>query len=109
LRLKATVTPENLSDSPLLPDLFEDLEADYVLVDKGYDSKRKSGVDCCFGSNYSTELMNSLTDASYIRKVISFCIKYNVIRTHDGMSHFNAFKLKYLLDNRKRLPLLSSN
>ena len=33
LPLKATVTPENLFDSPLLPDLLEDLEADYVLVD----------------------------------------------------------------------------
>ena len=33
LPLKATVTPENLFDSPLLPDLLEDLDADYVLVD----------------------------------------------------------------------------
>ena len=33
LPLKATVTSENLFDSPLLPDLLEDLEADYVLVD----------------------------------------------------------------------------
>ena len=79
LPLKATVTSENLFDSPLLPDLLEDLEADYVLVDVGYRSMRKSGVDCCFGSNYSIELMNSLTNAPYIREVISFCIEYNVI------------------------------
>ena len=64
LPLKATVTPENLFDSLLLPDLLKDLEADYVLVDEGYDSKRKSGVDCCFGSNYSTDLTNNLADAS---------------------------------------------
>jgi hypothetical protein len=49
LPLKDTFTPENLSDSPLLSDLIEYLEADYVLVDESYDSKRKSGVDCCFG------------------------------------------------------------
>jgi transposase len=40
LPLKAVVTPGNRYDSPLLPDLLEDLEADYVLADAGYDSKR---------------------------------------------------------------------
>jgi transposase len=40
LPLKATVTPGNRYDSPLLPSLIEDLEADYVLADAGYDSKR---------------------------------------------------------------------
>jgi hypothetical protein len=40
LPLKAVVTPGNRYDSPLLPGLLEDLEADYVLADAGYDSKR---------------------------------------------------------------------
>ena len=40
LPLKAVVTRGNRYDSLLLPDLLEDLEADYVLADAGYDSKR---------------------------------------------------------------------
>ena len=39
LPLKAIVTPGNRYDSPLLPKLIKDLEADYVLGDAGYDSK----------------------------------------------------------------------
>jgi hypothetical protein len=39
LPLKAVVTPGNGYDSPFLPGLIEDLEADYVLADAGYDSK----------------------------------------------------------------------
>ena len=38
LPLRATVTPGNRHDSPLLPSLLEDLEAEYVLADAGYDS-----------------------------------------------------------------------
>jgi IS5 family transposase len=38
--MKAVVTPGNRYDSPLLPLLLEDLEADYVLADAGYHSKR---------------------------------------------------------------------
>lgn len=40
LPLKAVVTAGNRYDSPFLPKLIEDLEADYVLADAGYDSKR---------------------------------------------------------------------
>jgi hypothetical protein len=40
LPLKAVVTPGNRYDSPFLPKLIEDLEADYVLADAGYHSKR---------------------------------------------------------------------
>ena len=39
LPLRAMVTPGNRYDSPFLPKLIEDLEADYVLADAGYDSK----------------------------------------------------------------------
>ncbi len=39
LPLKAVVTLGNRYDSPFLPGLIEDLEADYVLADAGYDSK----------------------------------------------------------------------
>jgi transposase len=39
LPLKAVITPGNRYDSPFLPGLIEDLEADYVLADAGYDSK----------------------------------------------------------------------
>lgn len=39
LPLKAVVTPGNRYDSPFLPELIEDLEAQYVLADAGYDSK----------------------------------------------------------------------
>lgn len=39
LPLKAIVTPGNCFDSPLLPKLIEDLEAQYVLADAGYHSK----------------------------------------------------------------------
>jgi IS5 family transposase len=37
--LRAAVTSGNQYDSPFLPELIEDLEADYVLADAGYDSK----------------------------------------------------------------------
>jgi transposase len=40
LPLKAIVTAGNCFDSPLLPKLIEDLEADYVLADAGYHSLR---------------------------------------------------------------------
>jgi transposase len=39
LPLSAVVTPGNRYDSPFLPKLIEDLEAEYVLADAGYDSK----------------------------------------------------------------------
>ena len=39
LPLRAVVTPGNRHDSPLLPSLLEDLEAEYVLADAGYDSR----------------------------------------------------------------------
>jgi transposase len=49
LPLKALVTPGNRYDSPFLPQLIEDLEADYVLADAGYDSKTNAkaaeGID----------------------------------------------------------------
>ncbi len=44
LPLKAVVTAGNCYDSPFLPKLIEDLEADYVLADAGYDSKRNIRV-----------------------------------------------------------------
>jgi transposase len=40
LPLKAVVTAGNRYDSPFLPELIEDLEADYVLADAGYDSEK---------------------------------------------------------------------
>jgi transposase len=39
LPLRALVTPGNKYDSPFFPKLIEDLEADYVLADAGYDSE----------------------------------------------------------------------
>jgi transposase len=39
LPLRAVVTSGNRYDSPFLPGLIEDLEADYVLADAGYDSE----------------------------------------------------------------------
>jgi transposase len=39
LPLKGMVTPGNRYDSPLLPSLVEDLEAEYVVADAAYDSK----------------------------------------------------------------------
>jgi hypothetical protein len=39
LPLRAVITSGNRYDSPFLPGLIEDLEADYVLADAGYDSK----------------------------------------------------------------------
>jgi len=38
LPLKGEVTPGNRYDSPLLPSLVEDLEAEYVVADAAYDS-----------------------------------------------------------------------
>jgi len=40
LPLKAVVTTGNCYDSPFLPRLIEDLEAEYVLADAGYNSQR---------------------------------------------------------------------
>ncbi len=47
LPLRAIITSGNRYDSPFLPKLIEDLEADYVLADAGYDSKtnRKAAKD----------------------------------------------------------------
>lgn len=42
LPLKALVTPGNRYDSPFLPKLIEDLEADYILADAGYNSNANS-------------------------------------------------------------------
>lgn len=42
LPLRSVVTSGNRYDSPFLPRLIEDLEADYVLADAGYDSKANS-------------------------------------------------------------------
>lgn len=39
LPMNAVVTPGNRYDSPMLPSLIEDLEAEYVLADAGYDSE----------------------------------------------------------------------
>jgi transposase len=44
LPLRATVTPNNCFDSPILPKLIEDLEADYVLADAGYHSLKNLQV-----------------------------------------------------------------
>jgi len=44
LPLRAVVTSGNRYDSPFLPGLIEDLEADYVLADAGYDSKTNNGA-----------------------------------------------------------------
>src|SRR5665811_618370 len=45
LPLRAIVTPGNRYDSPFLPGLIEDLEADYVLADAGYDSKANASAE----------------------------------------------------------------
>lgn len=37
--MRAVVTPANKFDGPFLPELIEDLEADYVLADGAYCSK----------------------------------------------------------------------
>jgi len=50
LPLKALVTPGNCYDSPFLPKLIEDLEAQYVLADAGYDSKRNVAVVKAMGA-----------------------------------------------------------
>jgi transposase len=42
LPLRALVTPGNKYDGPFLPRLIEDLEANYVLADAGYCSKRNT-------------------------------------------------------------------
>jgi transposase len=44
LPLRATVTSGNRYDSPFLPGLIKDLEADYVLADAGYDSKANASA-----------------------------------------------------------------
>jgi hypothetical protein len=44
LPLRGIVTPGNRYDSPFFPKLIEDLEADYVLADAGYDSKTNKGA-----------------------------------------------------------------
>jgi transposase len=44
LPLRVLVTPNNCFDSPLLPKLIEDLEADYVVADAGYHSLKNLQV-----------------------------------------------------------------
>ena len=50
LPLKAVVTPGNCYDSPFLPKLIEDLEAEYVLADAGYDSRRNVALVKAMGA-----------------------------------------------------------
>jgi transposase len=50
LPLKATVTPRNRYGLPLLPGLLEDLEADFVLADAGYDSRRNTAAAKAIGA-----------------------------------------------------------
>jgi transposase len=50
LPLRASVTPGNRYDSPLLPGLIKDLEAEYVLADAAYDSKKNKGVVKAIGA-----------------------------------------------------------
>src|SRR5665647_335827 len=49
LPLRAVVTSGNRYDSPFLPKLIEDLEADYVLADAGYDSKANARAVLAIG------------------------------------------------------------
>jgi hypothetical protein len=39
LPLRAVIAPGNRYDSPFLTKLIEDLEAEYILADAGYDSR----------------------------------------------------------------------
>jgi transposase len=50
LPMRAVVTPGNHYDSPQPPRLLEDLEADYVLADAGYDSRRNCMVVRAMGA-----------------------------------------------------------
>jgi transposase len=50
LPLRAMVTAGNRYDSPFLPKLIEDLEADYVLADAGYDSKANARAILAIGA-----------------------------------------------------------
>lgn len=50
LPLRTVVTTGNCYDSPFLPKLIEDLEAEYVLADAGYDSKRNVEVIKAMGA-----------------------------------------------------------
>jgi transposase len=50
LPLRGLVTPGNRYDSPVLPGLIEDLEAEYVLADAGYDSKKNKGTIKAIGA-----------------------------------------------------------
>jgi IS5 family transposase len=50
LPLRAVVTSGNRYDSPFLPKLIEDLEADYVLADAGYDSKANARAVLAIGA-----------------------------------------------------------
>jgi len=50
LPLRATVTPANYYDSPILPKIVWDLKTSYLLADAGYDSKEpiRKVVLCCW-------------------------------------------------------------
>lgn len=49
--MRAIVTPGNRYDSPFLPGLIEDLEADYVLADAGYSAVKAIDAEPVIASN----------------------------------------------------------
>lgn len=74
LPLKAAVTSGSRHDSPLLPSLLEDLEADHVLADAGYDSKanreavRAIGAEPVIAVNPRRGLKRRLKHGGLLRK-----------------------------------------
>jgi transposase len=92
LPLRALVTPGNRYDGPFLPKLIEDLEADYVLADAGYCSKRNAkavkeiGAEAAIADNprkkgegRKIECCEMLRKKRYVIKQFNGHVKDNVL------------------------------
>ena len=93
LPLKAVVTTGNCYDSPFLPKLIEDLEANYVLADAGYNSKRNlkavKGIGAVpviadnprrRGKEHKIECYELLKEKRYVIEQFNGHFKDNVLR-----------------------------
>jgi IS5 family transposase len=91
--LKAVITPGNRYDSPLLPGLLEDLEADYVLADAGYDSKRNLNAVRAIGA----EPVIASNPRKGKRKKVKYAVllktkRYVVVEQFNGYLKENVLK-----------------
>jgi len=96
LPLRAVVTPGNRYDSPFLHRFIEDLEADYVLADAGYDSRaNKRDVEAINAEpvNASNHRRGKRKKTKYAKRLKN---KWNFVEQFNGYVKDNFLKERWL-------------